>query len=254
MSTTPVPAAPPLLSPAEVERLEMTTRADLTGAVTHLAALRAGSAHLVAGFADWPDYLLERFGDLLAELKMVGDQSTERRSLVLRLRQGSQERPGMSQRVIAAKLGVGLGTVAEDIAQLRRDGLLGSEPRKIAGADGAHRPSRGSTRSRPVAAAPLLAPGGRVYEQAAEWLRRAEHGLTLVELARAAQWTEGKASGALSYLTAPARGFAMRVNDQRAGQRVHVLTDAGRDLLADRAADQPVAVPAVHLVREVAAG
>jgi hypothetical protein len=42
-----------------------------------------------------------------------------------------------------------------------------------------------------------------------------------VELAKAAGWTEGKASGALSDVRH--RGLAVRLEERRAGQRVDVV-------------------------------
>lgn len=240
---TAVPTTTTVLSPAAIERLELDTRADLISALTNLERLRAGSAHVVAGFPDWHDYVLARFGDLLDQLRMP---IAERRELVLRLRRGDGVK-GMSQRAIAAKLGVGLGTVSEDIAELRRDGRLVDEPAKVTSGDGRDRPSRGESRPGVAAtvavAVPLPAPAGRVYQQAAEWLRRTDGGLTLVELAAVAGWTEGKASGALSYLTHPSRALAVRLEEERAGQRVHVLTAAGRGMLADLAAAAPEPAP-----------
>lgn len=241
-ATTPTPT----LSPAVIEALELSVRGDLLTAVDTLERLRAGSAHLVAGFVEWPEYVIDRFGDLLARLKMVGDQAADRRALVRALRRGTEGRRPMSQRSIAAKLGVGLGTVSEDLAFLRRTGQLDDEPVKVASADGRDRPARGDARPdgdpTPPAVVPLPVPAGRVYQQAAEWLRRHDGGLTLVELAAVAGWNEGKASGALSYLTASSRGLAVRLEDKRAGQRVHLLTDLGRAML-DRLAEQTTPAP-----------
>lgn len=244
-----------LLTPADVERLELSARADLISAVGTIAQLRDGSAHLAAGFPTWGEYLLARFGDLLAELRDL--EVADRRAVVLQLRLGDGER-GMSQRAIAARLRVGLGTVSEDIKALREAGLLDGEPTKVVSGDGRDRPARGVSQPdapATAATAPLPAPTGRVYLQAAEWLRRADAGLipghvgaglTLVELAAVARWTEGKASGALSYLTAPARGLAIRLEEERDEQRVHVLAGAGRALLAAIAeATVPAAASAV---------
>lgn len=90
----------------------------------------------------------------------------------------------------------------------------------------------------PLRPEPLPAPTGRVYQQAAEWLRRAAAGLipdvtgglTLVQLAAVAGWTEGKSSGALTYLRD--RGLAARTDDRVDGQRVVVLTDVGAATIA----------------------
>jgi hypothetical protein len=210
-----------VLTAAEVESLELNVRGDLISAITSLAQLRAGGAHTVAGFPDWASYALDRFGDLLAQLRLpIG----ERQAIV-----GDLRLQGMSQRGIAAKLGVGLGTITEDIKTLREAGQLDDEPTTVTSGDGRDRPARGI--ARPVSL-PLPAPTGRVYQQAAEWLRRAEAGLTLVELAAVSRWSEGKASGALSYLTKPSRGWAVRLDEERNGYRIHVLTDGGRAMLA----------------------
>jgi len=235
----------PVLSPADVERLELATRADLVSGIGNLTRLRVGSAHITAGFTAWHEYALARFSDLLAELRLTME---ERRALVLSMRLGDGVK-GASQRTIARRLGVGLGTVAEDIIELRRAGLLDNEPAKVESGDGKDRPARGASRPGAGAATlPLEPPTGLVYQQAAEWLRRADaglvvhHGVTLtaglslVELAAVAGWTEGKASGALSYLTRASHGWAVRLEDVRAGQRIHVLTAGGRVMLADLAA------------------
>lgn len=233
----------PALSPAAIERLEMSARADLITAVATISRLRDGSAHAVAGFTTWGEYLLARFGDLLAELHL---EPADRQDVVLQLR---LER--LSQRAIAARLDVGLGTVSADIKALREAGRLGDEPTTVLSGDGRDRPARGASRadSEAPAASVLPAPAGLVYRQAAEWLRRADAGLipghtglglTLVELAAVAGWTEGKASGALSYLLHPARQLAVRLEDERSSQRVHVLSDAGHELCASGAEEQAV--------------
>lgn len=253
MTTTPA-----LLSASDVERLELDARADLISAVATIARLRDGSAHVVAGYVTWGEYLLARFGDLLAELYLA---PVDRQAAVLRLRLDR-----LSQRAIAAKLGVALGTVSADLRVLREAGQLDDEPTTVVSGDGRDRPARGASQPdtgalvATAAQLELLPPTGRVYQQAAEWLRRAgDAGLTLVELAEVAGWTEGKASGALSYLTAPARALAVRLDDERAAQRVHVLTAAGRVMLAAiapaPAEQQPAACSAVgeaFLVLEVA--
>mgnify|MGYP002778960310 FL=1 len=70
---------------------------------------------------------------------------------------------------------------------------------------------------------PLPAPTGRLWEQAAEHLRRrGEQGLTLVELADVMGVSEGSASGLLSYLLSPRKRLVVRLEVRRADQRVHV--------------------------------
>lgn len=114
MSTAPAPIPDvATLTPVAVAELEAATRADLAGAITNLAALREGGAHLVAGFDTWHDYVLDRFGDLLRLLRLT---VAERRALV-RSMAGSKadERPRQSARAIAAKLGVTHPVVLSDL-------------------------------------------------------------------------------------------------------------------------------------------
>lgn len=208
---TAATALAPLLTPAEIEQLEAETRADLTSAIVNLTRLREADAHQVRGYATWHSYVLDRFGDLLRQLRLP---RPERLALV-----ASMDDAGMTVTEIQERLGVARGTVQNDRAALGRVIPIG--PRRKP--EPAPHP-----------------PAGKVYQQAAEWLRRAqlglidgiEHGLTLVELAELTGWTEGKSSGALTYLRD--RGLAVRLEDRRAGQRVHVLTDTGAAAVAAR--------------------
>ena len=249
MTTTPNTATGTAvrLSAADLERLELDTRADLTGAVVNLTRLREGLAHEVAGFPTWHDYVVARFGDLLAELRGTILPVAERQELVLSMRSGGPDGKALSLRTIADRLHVGLGTVSADVGELRKAGRLTAEPTKTASRDGRDRPARTGVDAPAVVL--LAAPTGRVWQQATEWLRRADEGvlpgfsvgLTLVELAKVAGWTEGKASGALTDVQR--RGTAVRLEDRRADQRVHVITDAGRAMLADLAAPPVDAAP-----------
>jgi hypothetical protein len=149
-------------------------------------------AHTRRGFEHWHGYVLSRFGDLLRLLRLPDE---ERVALVQSMSGATAEHPkGMPVREQAKLLGVAPGTVQSDRRAL---GLV-------------------VVKDRPE---PLPAPAGKVWQQAAEHLRRAgDRGLTLVELAAVAKWTEGKASGALSDVRR--RGLAVRTEDRRAGQRV----------------------------------
>jgi hypothetical protein len=115
---------------------------------------------------------------------------------------------GATTRAIRDRLGVSAYAVQQALAE------HDPAPDRIVGADGASRSSRGTRREQ------LAAPTGRVYEQAAEYLRRAVDGLTLAELARVAGWSEGKASGALSDCVRR-KGTAERSEVLRGGMRVH---------------------------------
>ena len=197
------------LSRDDAQRLTAEIRHALGSAILGLQLAREGRADTALGYPTWHEYVEAEFGDL-RELRLP---VVERRALAT-----SMHGAGLSYRQIRDKLDVSLGTIRNDIGRP------------------ADEPPADVVQLRPAV---LPAPTGRVYVQAAEWLRRAAaglipdvvDGLTLVELARVAGWTEGKASGALSYLRAPSRGLAVRVDDRRADQRVHVLTELGSVLL-----------------------
>jgi hypothetical protein len=146
----------------------------------------------------WHLYVFDRFGDLLALLRLPDE---ERRALIASMSTpaGDHGKP-VPVREQARLLGIAVNTVQADREAL---GLR-------------------VVKDRPE---PLPAPAGKVWQQAAEHLRRAgDRGLTLVELAAVAKWTEGKASGALTDVRR--RGLAQRTEDRRAGQRVHLATEA----------------------------
>lgn len=187
------------LSAAEVAEHEAATRADLAGAVAHLTILREGRAWEVAGFPSWGGYVLTRFGDLLDQLRLAVE---DRRAVIHTLREG-----GESQRAIADRLRVSKDTVGRDLAATGDPA-----PDRITGADGASRAARTGRAE---------APSGKLWQQAAEHLRRrGDRGVTLVELARVMRVTEGSASGLLTYVLR--KGLAERTEERRAGQRVHV--------------------------------
>lgn len=209
LALRPEPAG---LTLAEVERRVARIREALAFSLRELAALRADDAHLIAGFASWHEACAAWFGDLRS-LRLTGSPEAvaEREALIWSMRE-----QGAPTRAIREQLGVSSDSVAKALA--KRD----PAPERILGADGRQRTAQ-TGRS-----APQAAPEGRVWQQAAEWLRRAaegelrgiDGGLTLVELARLAGWTEGKASGALSDLLR--RRLAERTEQRRGGMRVHL--------------------------------
>jgi len=194
---------------AEVEAI----RAELVRPLQRLARLRAAGAHLTAGFSTWHEAVEAWLGDLQS-LRLQGSPEAvaEREALVWSIRE-----TGAATRAIRERLGVSAYAVNEALRK------LDPAPERVEGADGRSRSSR-TGRQQPVEVLP--APTGRVWQVAAEWLRRHPGGLTLVELARVAGWTEGKASGALSDLVR-VRGLAVRTEERRDGQRVHVHAVAG---------------------------
>lgn len=197
---------------AEVDERVAAIREALAFSLRGLAELRQADAHLVAGFGSWHEACEAWFGDLRS-LRLTGSPEAvaEREALVRSMRE-----QGTPTRAIRDRLGVSAYAVQEAL----RAG--DPAPEVLVGADGRQRAAR--TGARPVAEV-LPAPVGKVWQQAAEWLRRHPGGLSLVELARVAGWTEGKASGALSDVRR--RGMAVRTEERRAGQRVHVLAIAG---------------------------
>lgn len=195
-------AAARTISASEVAEHEAAVRADLAGAVAHLTLLREAGAHTLSGFDSWGAYVVARFGDLLGELRLAIE---DRRAVTYALRED-----GDSQGAIARRLGVSSDTVSRDLL------VTGDPaPERITSADGSVRAARtGRTE----------APAGKLWEQAAEVMRRrGAKGVTLVELARAMKITEGSASGLLSYLRR--KGLAERTEDRRAAQRVHVARE-----------------------------
>jgi DNA-binding transcriptional ArsR family regulator len=191
------------LSAAEVAEHEAATRADLAGAVAHLTILRDGGAAELSGFPSWGAYVLARFGDLLAELRLAVE---DRRAVTHTLRE-----EGASKASIARRLSVSEDTVTRDL-----DVTGDPAPDRITSADGSVRAARTGRAG---------APTGKLWQQAAEVMRRrGAKGVTLVELARAMRITEGSASGLLTYLRR--KGLAERTEERRAAQRVHVTVAA----------------------------
>lgn len=190
---------------AEIDAEVQAIRVELRRPLQRLAMLREAGAHLTAfgeGTA-WHDAVEWWLGDLAA-LRLSGSPEAvaEREALIWSLREG-----GEPTRSIRERLGVSSYAVNE--ALRKRD----PAPDQITSADGR------TMQSRTGRVVPLPAPAGRKWQQAAELLRRAEDGHTLVSLARAGEWSEGSASGLLSDLLR--RGLAVRTEERRDGMRVH---------------------------------
>lgn len=191
------------LTAAEVAVHEEATRADLSGALTHLAILRDGGAAALSGFDSWGAYVVARFGDLLAELRLAVE---DRRAVIHTLRG-----EGRSMAAIARALRLSEDTVARDLAATGDPA-----PDRITSADGSVRAARTGRAETPA---------GKLWEQAVVVLRRrGARGVTLVELARTLRITEGSASGVLSDVTKRKR-LAVRTEERRANQRVHVAVE-----------------------------
>jgi len=208
----------PMTRPLSLEEIDAEVaaiRRELSSPLLRLARLREAGAHLTAGFATWHEAVAAWLGDLRT-LRLSGSAEArqEREALIHSIRA-----TGASTRAIREQLGVSSDAVATALRE--RD----PAPERIVGADGRARAAQTGRQQRPE----LPAPEGRVWQQAAEWLRRAtegelpkhEGGLTLRELAALAGWSEGKASGALSDLLR--RCLAERLEDRRGGYRLHRL-------------------------------
>lgn len=206
-------AAARTITSAEVAAHEASVRADLSGAITHLTVLREAGAHTLSGFGTWGAYVVDRFGDLLAELRLAVE---DRRSVVAELRTERDGQAPLSKATIARRLGLSEDTVTRDL-----DAVGDPAPALITSADGSVRVARTGRAE---------APTGKRWEQALEVARRrGARGVTLVELARAMRITEGSASGLLTYLGGSSarhpqrKGLLVRTEERRSGQRVHVL-------------------------------
>jgi hypothetical protein len=189
--------AVPDLPDADLDALEQAVDTGLATAIASLTRLRELHAHTRRGFEHWHSYVLWRFGEHLRLLRLPDE---ERRALVESMSTPTSEhRKGIPVREQATLLGIAPGTVQADRRSL---GLV-------------------IAKEQPE---PLPAPEGKVWQQTAEYLARAgDRGLTLLELAGKASWSEGKASGALSYLWAR---YAADKSDQiRDRQTAYVLTD-----------------------------
>ncbi len=203
--TAALPLLAPLLALDEIEQLELTVDAGLRAALDALTALRERDVH-----------------------------TDPRLRPVARVRAGPLRRRPRST-AAAGRQAPGLGgfDVHPDGQATAR--AAGARPVRCARRGcrhGAERPRRARPRhpaGTPARQRPAAAATGHVWEQGGRVAaprpgRKAEgirDGLTLVELAKAAGWTEGKASGALSDVRH--RGLAVRLEERRAGQRVDVV-------------------------------
>jgi hypothetical protein len=189
--------AVPDLPDADLDALEQAVEQGLTAAVASLTRLRELHAHTRRGFEHWHSYVIATFGDLLRLLRLPDE---ERVALVQSMSGATAEHPkGMPVREQAKLLGVAPGTVQSDRRAL---GLV-------------------VVKDRPE---PLPTPTGRVWEQAAEWLKRAgDRGLTRVELADRTGWRDGKCGGALDYTVD--KGVGAKTDQWRDAQRVFVWVE-----------------------------
>lgn len=170
--------------------------AELIRPLMRLARLRENAAHITAGFATWHEACEAWFGDL-RDLRLTGSPAAlvERRALV-----ESYDSADVPQRVVAERLGISKGSVLGDL--------------KVLG------------RSTPMAKPePLVAPTGTLFEQASEYLSRADDGLTITELMAVAGWQWNRASSTLSLLRSRKRAATTVAGDVRDGLSVYRLVE-----------------------------
>lgn len=181
------------LTPAEIERLELETRGNLITATTTLRALREGGAHRAADMT-WPAYVLDRFGDVLRDLRIATE---DRRALAHHMRGSVRERrPGESLARIADRLGVSKSQVRNDV----RATDTGDYPAKTAGTDGRVKPAVGAPRGE------AFVPTGRVFRTdrlVALVEASGPTGRTALSLEEETGWRHGSVSAALHRLADP---------------------------------------------------
>jgi hypothetical protein len=200
------------MSLAQIEEEVAAIRAELVSPLRRLARLREAGAHLTVfgPSITWHEAVERWLGDL-GSLRLSGSPEAivERDALVHSLRA-----TGATTRAVRERLGISSYAVQQALAE------HDPAPERIVGADGASRSSRGRR------AEVLPAPSGRVFEQAAEFVRRAgAEGLTIGGLARVAGWSEGKASGALT--RAMRAGLIVREAGPRGTVRRHLVIEEG---------------------------
>jgi hypothetical protein len=203
------------VAPMSLEQIEAEVaaiRVELVSPLRRLARLREAGAHLTAfgpGIT-WHEAVERWLGDL-GSLRLSGSPEAvvERDALVHSLRAS-----GATTRAVRERLGISSYAVQEALRE------HDPAPERIVGADGASRSSRGTRREA------LPAPVGMVFEQAAEYVRRAgSEGLTIGGLAHEAGWSEGKASGALT--RALRAGLILREAGPRGTVRRHFPVEVG---------------------------
>jgi hypothetical protein len=199
-------------------QLTDTTRELLRQAGSNLVELRAGSAHLALGYAEWWEYVEAEFGDLTV-YRLVKDRAervAERQALV-----ASMTLAGMTVREQRDKLGAGVGTVHADQRAL---GLVPDKPSPVVDEE------------QPEPADPF-----RGLQRTAEVLARVaaqgDRGLTSLELDQETGWPMGTATGLLSRLERgrDGRGGGLLAFGEglRNRRMPYVITTAGRARLVE---------------------
>jgi hypothetical protein len=213
-STPVVGEQPPAsLRRHRAERRAERIRGNLTGAAAELRAAREDGDWADLGFDSHGAYVLERFGDVLADIRL---ETEDRRAVVDAMRTA-----GATHSQIVRDLRVSAGTVANDIK------VVGDHaPEKVVGDDGRTRSARAA---RPAETAtsdrdgtPALTPvAGIGRDNRTEQVVTAAgpSGLTVHELCKRGRMKQGAASASLSRLAGAGR---LRVVGFRDGCSVYV--------------------------------
>lgn len=180
---------PASLARFRAERRAEEIRANLKGAAAMLREARENGDAEVLGYDSHGAYVVDRFGDVLADIRM---ETEDRRAVVDAMRTA-----GASHRQIVRELRVSAGTVANDIK------ITGDHaPDMVVGDDGRTRAARATqglvaggdgTPGAATTQAPTVADRTVARVAAA-----GPSGLTVRELCKKEKWHHGQASGALS--------------------------------------------------------
>lgn len=192
--TSPAAPAGPLLTDSQIAALEAETRDLLRGAVGNLALLREADAHGRAGMA-WHEYLIDRFGDLLRDLRLP---RAERRAFVASASGSKAEgRPGLSVAEQARLLGLPGSTIGDDRKRLDPADL----PDNVVGLDSRRRSTK--TQQRPEAAPEQARPEPRTARILGLLAERGP--LTVRDVQAAFGWERQETSPALTRLAQAGR-------------------------------------------------
>lgn len=202
---------PASLARFRAERRAEEIRADLKGAAAMLREAREEGDFQELGYASHGAYVLDRFGDVLEDLKLA----TEDRDAVV----DALRTDGASYKKIERRLGISAGTVRNIL-----DRVGDNAPDRIVGDDGRTRAAR--AQQTPVSASdgtparPLAAGIGRDNHSVKVVTGAGPSGLTVHELCKRGRMKQGAASASLSRVDRAGR--LVRTTTYRDGCAVYV--------------------------------
>jgi hypothetical protein len=195
------------LDEAAARRLTDEIREHLTLGFAKLAIARERRADVALGYTTWWEYVDTEFGDL----RYLGLPPEERRHVVASMRADSK----MSQRAIADRLDVAVGTINND---LRVTGVVVDA---VQGEDGKTYATPKRERQPEWVPHEGMSKRDEVVERIR---RRGELGLTCRELEIATGWHHGMASSPLSAVAR--QGRVQATGERRLGYAVYVVPGA----------------------------